>query len=241
MTQRSTDTRLRAGDLLISDFDGTITVIDTGLAFFEALDLAGAWEVEWEWRRGEINSMECLQRQWALVNLSAAELFAFVDGLELDPDFPALVRLCHERRAGFIVVSDGLDFYLDRLLRRAGFEPCDGDRVVELTAALSEGQAPDCLPRFVNHAVVTDHRITVEFPCRVAECSACGNCKAAHLFRLRPHFRRVFYLGDGHSDMCAARFADVIFAKEHLLEFCREQGIAHLPFETLGEVVAAIG
>ena len=87
--------------------------------------------------------------------------------------------------------------------------------------------------------MVTDGGMTFEFPYRT-ECGQCGNCKAADLFRLREGFRRTIYIGDGHSDLCAARYADVIFAKEALAEDCLKAGRPFRPFEGFGEVLAAL-
>jgi len=241
---------LHAGDLVMCDFDGTISVQDTGLLVFNALALEGAWEIEHRWRRGEIDSMTCLAQQWALVQLPEQELLALIDTFPLDPDFRALVALCRKRHAGLVVVSDGLDFYVDRMLSRAGFVPCDGDQVLQASplggrdrACSAEYTTPDpaaCIPRFVNHAAISDHTITIQFPYRSAECQWCGNCKTSHLFRLRRHFRRVIYVGDGYSDMCPARYADVVFAKDDLAEFCRRRRLRHRQFENLAHVVAAM-
>jgi 2-hydroxy-3-keto-5-methylthiopentenyl-1-phosphate phosphatase len=221
---------LRADDLIISDFDATISVIDTGLAMINALspeDAATAWKDEYAWRRGEINSMECLRRQWRLFRKTPEEVWDFVDGLELDEGFFGLLRLVRERGAGIAVVSDGLDFYCDRLFARRGLRTCDDDTCV---------RSPDCLLRFSNAATVTPEGIQISFPYR-HECGQCGNCKTAHLFRLRRGFTRVIYLGDGHSDLCAARYADVIFAKHTLAEDCRRAGRRFFPFATFSDVL----
>ncbi|MCX7597328.1 MAG: archease, partial [Armatimonadetes bacterium] len=67
-------------------------------------------------------------------------------------------------------------------------------------------------------------------------CPDCANCKLDHLTRLRSHFRRIIYIGDGHSDLCAARHADVVFAKSHLAEILSAEGRPFLGFENLSQV-----
>ena len=42
------------------------------------------------------------------------------------------------------------------------------------------------------------------------------------------------------SDRFAVELADVVFAKRHLLAYCRENGIACHPFETFKEVQATL-
>ncbi len=220
-------------DLVICDFDGTITQKDVGLFVIEALDLQEAWDIEMRWRRGEISSMECLSEQWNLVQLPASELLSLIDTVPLDPDFPSFVELCQQRGAGLVVVSDGLDLYVDRLLRQMGMEPCAGQQVLE-------GQG-NCLPRFTNHAEFTAEGVKISFPHRSNLCARCGNCKTTHLFTLRRHFRRTIYIGDAHSDQCPARYADIVLAKRHLTEFCRQHRLPHIVFDSFSEVIEQLG
>jgi 2-hydroxy-3-keto-5-methylthiopentenyl-1-phosphate phosphatase len=223
---------LGPGDLVFSDFDGTISVVDTGIAVVDALQLEGAWEIEHAWRRGEIGSMECLARQWAMVDLSRAGLDALLDSFELHADFVAFEALVRQRGASLAVVSDGLDYYVDRMLARLGLATCEGERVLEHPAG--------CIPRFANHAEVGPGGVQITFPHRTPVCAQCGNCKLHHLFELRPHFRRVIYLGDGHSDMCPARYADVLFARSHLAQDAARSGIPFIPFESFSDVLAVL-
>lgn len=221
---------LGADDLVVCDFDGTLSVRDTAMALIEALHLDAAWDAELEWRRGEIDSMECLRRQWGLVDLSAGELEAFFDGLALDPDLLTFVGLIRDRGAGLVILSDGLSLYLDRMLGHAGLKTTDDDAAVR-------GAGP--ILRFTNPARMTREGIVIEFPYANA-CGQCGNCKTEHFFRLRPGFTRTFYLGDGHSDLCAARFADVIFARDALAEDCQRAGRPYFPFGRLADVLAVL-
>jgi len=224
---------LQPEDLILSDFDGTISLIDTGVAMIDTLapaDAAAAWEDEYAWRRGEINSMECLRRQWRTFYPTEAEALAFVDGLEVDPDFLALLALARTRGTGIAILSDGLDFYLDRMFANLGLRTCGDDSCLRAT---------DCLLRFSNAATFGPDGLRIEFPYCNA-CGQCGNCKVEHLFRLRRSATRVIYLGDGHSDLCAARFADLIFAKHALAEDCQSAGRPYIPFETFADVMRVL-
>lgn len=224
---------LTASDLVLSDFDATISLIDTGLAMMESLPEAGqaeAWELEYQWRRGEISSIECLRAQWGLWQGSRDEMHALIDRLKLDERFFEFLALVRGRQAGLAILSDGLDFYLDRMMAGRGIAVCEDDGCV---------RGPDCLLRFSNPSRVTDEGITIEFP-YADECGQCGNCKVRHLFRLRRGFARTIYIGDGHSDLCAARYADVIFAKHALAEDCEQAGRRYHPFETFADILKIV-
>ena len=220
--------RLARNDLMFIDFDGTISVEDTGIAVIDALELDEAWEIEHQWRRGEIDSMECLTRQWGMVDLPRGAIYRMIDSFELDEGFNDLAEAAIQLGAGLVVVSDGLDFYVDRMLGRLGWETCPGEEVIK--------RPRRCIPRFANHGRVTDRGVEITFPHQSPDCSQCGNCKTAHLQRLRAHFSRVIYIGDGHSDLCAARFADLVFAKDALAEDFAQSARPFVNFESLAEV-----
>jgi 2,3-diketo-5-methylthio-1-phosphopentane phosphatase len=229
---RLIDPPLGAGDLVLSDFDGTISLKDTGLEMIQRLGLEAAWELEDRWRQGEIGSAECLAGQWAMVNLGEAELLALLDDMPLDETFPDFVALCREREADLAVLSDGLDLYVNRMLGRLGLRTCaQPERLPSLS---------DCLGTYANHAEWTPEGLRVTFPYDSRQCDACGNCKTTRLRALRPGHRRVLYVGDGYSDMCAARYAEVRFAKGHLAEYCEEQGLAYHAFASFAEVIEAV-
>jgi 2-hydroxy-3-keto-5-methylthiopentenyl-1-phosphate phosphatase len=220
---------LAAGDLVLCDFDGTITLEDTGLAMIRALGDARAWELETKWRRGEINSCQCLCGQWGLLDWGPERFAAFVASLALDTTFGKLWETVLRRRARLLILSDGLDLYLDPLMARLGYQVCPGEAVLAEPFGC-------CVPRFVNHAFFRQGRVQLTFPYRSPTCVQCANCKLGHLARLRPYFRRIIYVGDGPSDLCPAQHADVVFAKGDLAELLAERGVPFLSFVTLGDV-----
>ncbi len=46
----------------------------------------------------------------------------------------------------------------------------------------------------------------------------------------------IVYAGDGLSDRCAVRYADVVFAKKSLVKYCQEQNISYFEFSTFREI-----
>jgi len=221
--------KLRPGNLVMSDFDGTITKRDTGWVVFDALGLDEAWDWEYRWRDREISSIECLSGQWGLVNLPPEEMLELVDTLETDERFPEFVNRAREAGAEVVVASDGLSFYLDRLMQRMGFEICEGD---------PDPRNPrDCVARYVNLAELSDEGVKITFPHSNEACLQCGNCKTSHLARLQLKYDRVIYIGDGYSDRCPAMQADIVFAKHHLADLMDEEGVEYEPFETFADVI----
>jgi 2-hydroxy-3-keto-5-methylthiopentenyl-1-phosphate phosphatase len=204
---------------IISDFDGTVSRRDIGHHFFGAFV---ARRREWlalldEWRLGLISSRECLERELSLVRADRDDLDGFVDGEGLDPYFKDFVDFCALRGIDLLIASDGLDYYIDRLLIRfgLGFLPFRANRLVCEGARLA----------------------ALEFPYyNRLDCTRCGNCKRWHLEGFRNSGCMVMYVGNGYSDRCPAEHADLVFAKGELLDHCRERDLPYVSFENFRDV-----
>lgn len=202
------------------DFDGTIAVQDVGSRMFRTYGGTEAEETVREYLAGTINARECFVRECqAVPHLTKEEFVAFVDQFELDPGFPGFVDFCEAQHIPVTVVSDGFDLYVRRLLEANGF-----------------GR----LMTFANHVEFLESegrtRMVPSFPFRDAECDQCANCKRNHLLALSADDDVIVYIGDGFSDRCPVRYADVVFAKRGLKAYCQEQNITFHAYETFDDV-----
>mgnify|MGYP001486955070 CR=1 FL=1 len=66
--------------------------------------------------------------------------------------------------------------------------------------------------------------LAFNFPQANELCGRCGTCKNKILNDYRLMYEKIIYIGDGHSDICPSRCADLVFAKEVLLKKCEEEG-----------------
>lgn len=213
--------------LIFSDFDGTIAQNDVGDMLFKTF---GNWPVCEKlvqlWLRGEISSRECMEREAVTTRLTREQLDAFCDAQTLAPGFIEFAEFCRQRNWPLIVLSDGLDYYIQRVLLRYGLD----------------------LPVLANHLeFVPPDRIALSFPyfesrrlfrkkmnCRDGQC---GNCKGYHVRRLAKSGERIVYIGDGYSDRCGAREADLVFAKRDLAKWCKENQIAYWNFDDFTQLL----
>jgi 2-hydroxy-3-keto-5-methylthiopentenyl-1-phosphate phosphatase len=85
--------------------------------------------------------------------------------------------------------------------------------------------------------VFTGGGFTPSFPYSDAECAACANCKRNHLLTRSGDDHVIVYIGDGHSDCCPARYADIVYAKDTLLKYCEKENITYHRFETFRDVL----
>ena len=204
---------------VLCDFDGTISAADTTDAIFDRF--APSWRIiEALWEAGKIGSAECMRRQIELMDASAEELDEELDGLQIDPTFPAFVRFCDAAKIELTVVSDGVDYFIRRILRNAGLSH---------------------LPVYANHMIrVGPRRYSLGHPFQEPDCTTrAGTCKCA-----RAGFgctaRYTILIGDGRSDFCVSHKADAVFAKKSLLHYTGEHCIAAFEYSTFADVQAVL-
>ncbi|NMC43818.1 MAG: MtnX-like HAD-IB family phosphatase [candidate division Zixibacteria bacterium] len=198
------------------DFDGTISLQDVGNRLFHHFSDGKSDDPVAKWLSDQIDSRQCLIEEAAVMReVTEADLHDFIDRFEIDRAFPAFVDFCRTRKWPLYILSDGLDVYIDRLLKRHGLAG---------------------LPVFSNRAVVENGRLRLDWPWIDNECDRCANCKGFQIRRLRTPGQTAVYIGDGKSDLCALPEADMILAKGFLADHCRQNGIDFVPFNDFAEI-----
>ena len=205
--------------IVVCDYDGTITLEDTGIAAMQELAPAEGMVIEMAWQRGEMSSKECLRREFGLLRMAEDEFRAWVLGKSVDPHFPAFVRRCRASGVDLFILSDGLDLYIQWTLDKLGLA---------------------VIPFAANRAWFEGQRLEIAFPWASAECDTCACCKRDHIDRLRARFDRIIYIGDGQSDYCASRHADVLLAKGGLARHCSKRVFAFTEFGDFADVTAIL-
>ena len=203
--------------LAFLDYDGTATTRECNEVVLE--DLVGdAWRPFEEAVRGAAMShAECFDRQIGLVTAPRAQLLGALTACAAPApglaDFLAAVRSGGGRTA---VVSAGFREVIEAVWRRYGLP------TVELVASELTGDRHDDGPPY-----------RVAFSPRLGDCPRCGPgaCKAAVLRELRRPGDTVWVFGDGASDLCPAREADLVFARGHLADLCAAEGLPWRPLD----------
>lgn len=208
---------------LFIDFDGTITRQDVGDAFFERFGGVRSVAAVEAYREGRLSAAECFRQECAACGeVDAAELDAFLDAQEIDPTFADLVRFASECAFPLAILSDGMDYYIRRILERHGL---GGVTFYSNTLRLISASAPGRVT------------FTPEFPFRDEVCDRCACCKRNHILTLAADDDLVVYIGEGYSDRCPARYADAVFAKDDLLKYCQRENISYFEYQTLADIV----
>lgn len=202
--------------VVLVDFDGTISKHDVTDALLEHFASPEWEELETAWQEGLITSRQCMADQYALIKADEDEINAFLDGVEIDPTFIDFLEYCHQSGYPVTIVSDGFDFYINRILSRYGITDFD---------------------IYSNHLEFRDGNIITEFPHTNDECATCGNCKTSVFHTFKTPENTVVYVGDGWSDRCIAHESDVIFAKHKLITYCDEHGLDYTPYDSFADIL----
>ncbi len=206
------------------DFDGTITRNDVGNALFRRFGGEECDALIRAYREERLSAVECFRREAATAGrVSRRELLAFVDAQPIDPHFPDFVRFCREHSIGLTVVSDGLDLYIHRILAAHGLE--DLPVVANQARLAGEGDSVEIVPGF---------------PHTNAECSRCACCKRNVMLTASADDEIIVLVGEGYSDFCPARTADVIFARDRLQAFCQRENISYTVYRSFADVRSSL-
>jgi len=209
---------------VVCDFDGTALAFDLGDAVAQRFAGEASYQkAEDRFRAGETSFGALLRAVFAPITASREEIAAFaLERAAWRPGFEDFLAACARAGHRFLVVSSGLDAYIEPVLGRLP-GPLRGH--LELRA---------------NRAACSPSGLTVAF--HGPDCGFCGACKGEVVRELQRAGHRVLVLGDGAGDRCAAEAGDLVFARagSSLVGWCRTRGVAHTEFTTFHEVLALV-
>ena len=210
---------------IFCDFDGTVTVDDVGENFFHTFGNEEIPKILDDLYAGRIMPRECYDREFAVLQgLTLSSCEDFISKQTIDPHFREFTEWCREQKIDFWILSDGFDFYIGRILER--FELAN---IPFLSNHLAMS-APV-------HGYAGDLHVEPKFPFTDSECDQCANCKRNHMLTLSGDDDIIVYVGDGISDRCPARYADIVFAKGRLVKYCQEENITYFEYRTFRQVI----
>lgn len=211
---------------IFCDFDETITATNVTDAVLEKFADPLWRAIQADWVAGKMSAREVLQKQMPLITARSRELDAFIDTVEVDPFFRNFLRLCAKNNDSVSILSDGFDYWIERILRREGSR---------LDGAIDQIKIFSCSLR------LDGGRVAISFPFFPQGCiHGCATCKPALFDRLRAGAEKTIVIGDGVSDILLADKADLVLAKSALGKFCRQKGIHCRRFKDFRDVIRII-
>ena len=192
----------------LCDFDGTVCPTQMMDFLYQRFAACGMEFAE-RWGRGEISTQEEIVSTFETVSASREEMEAALDTIEIDPHFPAFLQFCRNHNYSFAILSDGLEWYIDYILRGHGF--------------------PDIMI-YANNIYFEEDGFRFSFPWHKPENPLRATSKPAIVRKYQEQGFTVAFIGDGKSDFDIVGVADVIYARGHLAEYCQSENISAISF-----------
>ncbi|KAK9477698.1 2,3-diketo-5-methylthio-1-phosphopentane phosphatase [Lipomyces japonicus] len=221
----------RSDVAIFSDFDGTIFMQDTGHVLF---DKHGCGAKHREHLDHQINTgtrsfRDASEEMWGSLTVTFDDSMEDMKNhLEIDADFEEFHDFCIQEGVPFNVISAGLKPVLRGVLDQfLGEDASNRIGIISNDAEISP-DGTKWIPIWRH-----DNELGHDKSVSIKECRA-------QLRKQLPQNKSplIIFVGDGVSDLPAAREADVLFARHglRLEEYCIEHSIDFIPFDTFADV-----
>ena len=209
----------RRNTLIQCDFDGTITEEDVSFILLDAFT-DGKWRcLLEEYREGKISVGHLNREAFAMVKADKQTMLEAMKGkVRIRDGFHEMVSYCRRKGYRFVIVSNGLDFYIDKILKDLSLQD------IEVFAAQTKFLHDGLQVQYVG----PDGDVLDE-----------GFKEAYVDLFLRSDYRTV-YAGNGVSDFPAASRCNYIFATDQLLATCKEKKVECTAFTDFNEIMRGL-
>ena len=187
--------------LVQCDFDGTVTEEDVSFMLLDTF-ASGDWrQLFREYQEGKISVGRFNADAFAMVKASRQSLLEVAKGkVKIRPGFHELITCCRSKGFRFVIVSNGLDFYIKEILRDIGL----GE--IEVFAAQTLFH-----PEGINVQYIGPDGSHLD-----------EDFKEAYVNSFLGEGYRIIYVGNGASDISPARRCHYIFATGDLPSHCKQ-------------------
>ena len=203
------------------DFDNTIAEYDVSFFLLDTF-AEGNWRYYLEqYMAGKITVGAFNEKSFGMVKADKQAMLDCIlvkNKVRIRAGFKELLAYCSEEGIRFVIVSNGLDFYIEAILKDIGV----GD--IEVHAAQTQFSTDGLKVRYVGPDG--------------GHLDSGFKDVYARLFQSQGY--SVVYVGDGSSDMVPASQADYIFARDNLLARCNEKKLGCVPFNDFNDVIKGV-
>lgn len=185
--------------------------------------------LESQMKSGERSFREISEDMWGSLTIPLEDGFEMMKSqLEIDPKFKEFYEFCSQNRIDFHVISAGLRPILRKVLDTfLGAQESAKIDIVANDADIRADGAP-WKPIWLHQ---TELGLDKALSVNEGRAAAAAMCDEGEI-------PLIIFIGDGVSDLTAAREADILFARKGLKleEYCKLNQIPYTPFETFADI-----
>ena len=201
------------------DFDGTVTLDDVSFVLLDTFADRDWRQLFDEYQESKMSVGSFNRRAFAMVKADRESLLKVAtDNVRIRPGFQELVAYCRSRGFHFVIVSNGLDFYIEEILRSIGMPD------IEIFAAKTRFHTKGLKVQYIG-----PDGSNLE-----------ANFKGAHADSFLNEGYRIIYAGNGLSDILPAKQCHHTFATGNLPAYCKETNLDCTPFTNFNEVIKVL-
>ncbi|KAJ3127499.1 hypothetical protein HK098_006277 [Nowakowskiella sp. JEL0407] len=212
--------------LIFSDFDGTITLRDTGTVLIDSsLGYENRRALDLDIFDGVKSFREAVKIMWDSYSETWDEALDRLKDVGLDPEFHSLYEFCSKSSISLTVVSSGLKPIVEHFLAKYVTDPVVS--IVANEVVIHE-----------DHWEIIYHDETL-FGHDKGKTIRDSIKRYQDLHSVRP---KTVFIGDGISDISAARECDLVFAKKDkdLARWCRDNDLEFIEYSDFGIILEMV-
>jgi 2-hydroxy-3-keto-5-methylthiopentenyl-1-phosphate phosphatase len=210
--------------VIISDFDGTITLQDSNNLLFKTFGNDENKNIEKLYAKGTIGTKEGMIEHFSIMKLSEGTYSEFIEKkIEMDKGFKQFYNFISKKNIPFIVVSGGFTNCINLVFKR--------EKIILNNI-------------YANKLIFNENNAKPIFLHEIESCNGnfktCGNCKLYYLEKYRSMGKKVIFIGDGLTDRCIASQSDIVYAKGALEKHCKCNKIQYIKYNDFYDITDSL-
>lgn len=206
--------------IVFCDFDGTITENDNIINIMKYYNPPGWETIRDNILSGRISVRKGVGCMFGLLSASCREEITHyaIKQAKIRNGFDQFIHYCHEQNIRLLITSGGIDFFVFPILSRY---PVPEQNI------------------YCNKSDFSGKQIQILWPHSCdALCSIdCGMCKPSILRAQSSKDHIKIVIGDSITDLAVAKMADLVIARDFLLQKCQEHSLPYKAFESFYDVI----
>lgn len=209
--------------VIFCDFDGTITNQDNIISIMKKFAPPEYLPIKDNILEQKQSIRDGVAEMFALLPVSLKDQIVsyLLEQAQIRDGFTEFVSYTRKHNIPLYIVSGGIDFFVNPILEQFG----------------------SFSGVYCNESDFSGDTIQIKFPhgCdQLCKSQGCGCCKPSIIRQLQASDAISVIIGDSITDLEAAKLADLVIARDFLIEKCEELNIPYEPFENFQDVVNII-